>query len=582
MSELGLRRITRQFWDLARPVHRSYYVSFALMFVTLAMETARPLTLASATDRIEAGDAAGLSRFALIFLGIAIVDYLSRSGFSYVAGMAILRTINFMRDAVFRHVMHMKMAFFDKEPVGRLLTRTINDCESVAETLRAGAATILVDVLTILVIMTVMFTLDWRLTLVLVLCGPPTWFVVRWCGNRLRDKYLEVRKHLAESNGFMAEGIQGAAVLQLFRQEAHSSERYRRINHTYRQACIHSNVYDALLSAVMDGIEAVVVALILLAGFSVLFGSVDVALMVVFIDQVRRVFTPIRDLSGKFAVIQQAIAALQRVLGLLNQESRIEQGTAELEGDQLDLEFRGVGFRYSQTGPKVLRDISFRVAPGEVTALVGQTGSGKSTIGKLLIRAYDGYEGQICVGGMELRQLNYHSLRSKVAVIHQDVELFPASLRDNITMFDESIDDDKVLWAIRLVKAEHMLAQLSGGLDFVVHENGSNLSTGQIQLIIFARALAHDAPIVLMDEATASVDSVTEQWIQQAIAQIMRHKTVITVAHRLSTIAAADQILALKGGGVIERGRHADLMGIQGGYYASLIEASKLQHAEMV
>ncbi len=582
MAELSHRKIASHYWRVARPYRRAYYASFLLMFLTLAMETARPLALNAALGRLADDDAAGLETIALLFLGISIVDYLSRSGFSYIAGLSILRTINRLRDQVFRHVLRMKMAFFDQQPVGKLLTRTINDCESVAETLRAGAATILVDILTVVVVLSVMVTLDWQLTTVMMLSAPLTWLAVKWCGSKLREKFLAVRIHLAESNGYMAEGIQGAAVLQLFGQEAFSSGQYRRINKTYRQSTIHSNVYDALLSALMDGIEALVTAAILMVGFNVRFGLVEAASMVVFIDQLKRIFTPIRDLSGKLATVQQAIAALQRVLGLLDQDERIHQGEKTLEGDRLDIRFDNLSFSYSTNGPRVLDDLNFRVEPGQAIALVGQTGSGKSTIGKLLIRAYDGYQGEIRVGGVELRELNYHSLRAKIAVIHQEVELFPASLRDNISMFDDAIDEDKIMWAIRLVRAEHMLSQLPGGLDFEVHESGTNLSSGQIQLIIFARALAHDAPIVLMDEATSSVDSVTERWIQEAISQILKHKTVITVAHRLSTIAAADRILALKNGRIIEQGSHQELAAIENGYYANLIEASKLQRAEMV
>ena len=320
--------------------------------------------------------------------------------------------------------------------------------------------------------------------------------------------------------------------------------------------------------------------MILFVAFSLRFSLVNLATAMVFLTQIERIYSPIRQLSSKIAVLQQAMAALERVFDLLNNQARIPQGEGILTGKALDIRFQDVAFRYSEDGPLVLDNINFEVKPGQTLALVGQTGSGKSTITKLLTRAYDGYEGRVEVDGRDLRTLNYHSLRAHIAMVHQDVELFPGTLRDNIAMFHGHISDEDIMKAVTLVKADHMVAQLPGGLDFQVVESGGNLSAGQKQLIIFARALAHDAPVVLMDEATSSVDSVTEAWIQEAIAAIIKHKTVIVVAHRLSTITAADQILVLKGGRVIEQGNHHSLLAIENGYYAGLVTASKLHGEE--
>ncbi len=568
----------REFWRYAGPDRKSFSFCLVLMFVTLATEYARPLLLFQALEHMESSELGALQNTALLFLATVLIDYLSRSGFSYLISMAVLRTINRIRDGVFQHVLHMKMSFFDRQPVGVLLTRTISDCESLAETLRAGTATIIVDLLSIIVVFAVMIRMDLQLSLVMMIMVPITWLVVRWCGARLRLKFLAVRRALANSNGHMTEGILGVTILQLFRKQRESVAEFQRFNRIYRQATVTSNVYDAILSAVIDGVAAVTTAAILTVAFHVKFGIMEVGALVVYMSLVDRIFVPIRDFSGKFTTVQQARAALERVLALLENPEHMVQGPKRLQGDRLTIAFEKVGFRYVVDGPKVLNDIQFTVKPGQVIALVGQTGSGKSTIGKLLTRAYDGYEGRITVGQIELQDLNYNSLRSKIAVVHQDVELFPAPIRDNISMFDNDISEDRINEAIRIIKAEHMIEHLPGGLYYQVQEGGGNLSAGQLQLIVFARALVHDAPIVLMDEATSSVDSVTESWIQQAIDQIFKHKTVLIVAHRLSTIAAADNILVLHQGQIIEQGTHQELQRIENGYYAGLLQASKLQH----
>jgi ATP-binding cassette subfamily B protein len=569
--------LIKVFWQQAIPYKKYYYAALGLMTFSLAFELALPLILKQGLDAVQDGDTESLYSAATLFLGVLIGEFVCRGGFSYLASVGFLRTINDLRDRVFSHVLRLKMAFFDKQPVGRLLTRTVNDSEALSESLRMGVITIFQDFLRIPAFLILMYQIEWGLATIVVVAVPLVILAVRWCGGRLKERFLAVRKALAEANGVMAEGIGGVEILQLFRQQAYAEKQFRDANKDYRFATITSNVYDALLYALIDGIAALVTAAVLYAALGLEFRMVDAAAIVVFVGLIEKIFVPIRDLSGKLATIQQASAALQRILELLNTPASIPQGKLVPANENLTIKFDDVKFRYMEDGPLVLKGVSFDVKPGQVVALVGETGSGKSTIGKLLTRAYDGYEGTVCVGGIELDQVNYHALRQRVAVVHQDIELFPGSLRDNISMFNDEISEEKIWWAIKLVKAEHMVQQLPGGLDFEVAENGNNLSSGQMQLTVFARALAHDAPIVLMDEATASVDSVTEAWIQEAIAQIFKHKTVIIVAHRLSTIARANQILVLRRGEITERGTHQELLAIEGGYYASLVHASDVK-----
>lgn len=574
MSRLTNKDLVKSFWRFLRQYRRPVYVALVLMFFTLAFELSIPLLLEKGLNHVRADQLIDLKQVAFLLLGLIIGEFICRFLFSYLISISLLKTINDIRNHVFQHVLHMKMAFFDREPVGRLLTRTTSDCEALGEVLRAGTATIFVDILTIVGIFGIMLYLDLQLTLVMIVVAPLVWLLTRWAAAKLREKFLAVRKALAESNGFMTEGIHGAEIIQLFNRQATSTDEYMGINKTYRNACITSNVYDALLFSFMDAIAALATAAVLHVAFNIRFGLVEVATLIVYLRLIEKIFVPIRDLSGKFAILQQAFAAWERISELLDVDGHIAQGDGKVDTQGLEIVFKDLDFRYQEDGPKVLSQIQLKVSPGQVLALVGQTGSGKSTIGKLLTRAYDGYEGTIHVGGLELREWNYHALRSQIAVVHQDIELFPGSLRDNISMYNADIDDDKIFWAIDLVKARHMVETLPGGLDFEVRENGGNLSAGQMQLIVFARALSHDAPIVLMDEATSSVDSVTEAWIQSAIFEIFKHKTVIIVAHRLSTIAAADEILVLKHGEIVERGNHAELLALEAGYYANLVHAS--------
>ena len=579
------RQLIAEFWQFLRPDNaksrRWFYVKLALltlsMLLALAFDLARPFLLKGALDNISAKNSAGLMQMVVAFLFALIGEYLCKSGYSFFLTMGFLKTVFAIRQKVFEHVLHLKMAFFDHEPVGRLLTRTINDCESLKETLNVGVSTIVVDLLTIVGVLVVMFHLDLALAPVVLISAPLVICIVRWFGAKLRQQFLIVRQSIARANGFMSEAVHGVEIIQLFNRQDLYDQKFQELNRDYRQATIWNNAYDASLYAVIDSIGYLVTGFILYVGLGLRFGITEISAMIVYINLVERIFVPIRDLSGKFATIQQALAALERIFSLLHTPEHIPQGDKVINGKQLAITFSNVGFRYQEQAPIVLEAVSFSVAPGQVTALIGATGSGKSTIGRLLTRAYDGYTGHITVGGVELREANYHHLRSHIAVVHQDVIVFPGSLRDNITMFNPQIAPDKIDWAIAVVKAKAMLAQLPGGLDCPIRENGSNLSAGQLQLIAFTRALVNDAPIILMDEATSSVDSVSEAWIQQALQEIFRVKTVIVIAHRLATITAADTILVLKDGRIVERGNHAELSEQPQSYYAQLLRSSKIK-----
>jgi len=562
------------FLDFTKKDKSLFYGAFALMALTLVFDLSRPFLLKLALTDVGEGLAEELKRHSLIFLGLLIAEYFCRSSFTFLVSRALLKTIHRIRVTVFSQVISFKMAFFDKEPVGRLLTRTVNDAESLSETLRAGIATLVVDFLTILGVLWVMFQLELRLAPIILITMPIVVIVVRYSGKQLKKNYIKIRKKLAKSNALMAEGITGVEVLQMFHGEDAYYERFKDTNLGYRQATIWNNIYDISLYAFIDTVAAVVTAAVLYWAFNKQFGWIEVSSVIVYISLVERIFVPIRDMSNKFTTLQQALAAMDRIFSLLRKTNTIKMGGTPIHGDRLSIEYKNVTFSYSQDTDDVISDINFTVQPGKVLALVGRTGSGKSTIGKLLTRSYEPYTGDIFVGGVEIRDSDHHLLRQKISVVHQDIEVFPGTLRDNIAMFSSDVSDEKILTAVRMVKAEGLLEALPGGLDFMVKENGENLSTGQLQLVIFARALAFDAPIILMDEATASVDSVTEAWIQEAILAVMECKTVVIVAHRLSTIAHADEILVLELGRIVERGTFNELESKKEAFY-DLIQAAR-------
>lgn len=529
-------------------------------------------------DAILVGDAATLESLAFFYLGAVIVGFLAETGYTITISYAAMRTITRLREGVYTHTLEMAQGFFDREPTGKLLTRATSDVDALGETLTAGAITIILDVLLVTGILIAMFTMHASLTLVMLVLAPALGFVVDRIRRILRKLYLKVRTALATLNAFTAERLEGVRVVQLYSDEERAVEAYEDRLYRYRDATIRTNIWDALLFAFVDGLSSIAVALMLYWGGIVSAeGAVTAGLLAAFIDYVGRLFEPIRNFSAKIAVIQRAISALEKIFGLLDHHERITPGDEELAGEFDGICFENVSFRYGDEGDNVLSDVSFEIGKGEVVALVGRTGSGKSTIAKLLIRAYDGYEGSILFGGAELSNLRLDDVRRELGMVHQDVQLFPGDVRFNLTLGREV--DDETLWEnVRLMRATPAVEKL-GGLEGRVQHKGGNLSVGEGQLLSFARTMVYDPPVVILDEATASVDTMTEAAIQEATDAIFERKTVLVIAHRLSTIMNADRILVLDAGRVIESGSHTELMEA-GGMYADLFHSQFAEQSQ--
>ncbi|MGC6494132.1 MAG: ABC transporter ATP-binding protein [Myxococcota bacterium] len=559
----------RRLLPFLRPDAGLYTAALALAPVTALLVVAQPILLKSVIDdHVMQGDAPGAQAAALWYLAAVVGAFTVQVGHQLSLSFAASRTITHVRNRIYRHTLGLGQSYFDKEPTGRLLTRATNDVEALGETLTAGAITILLDALQVIGVLAAMFWLDWRLTLVLLLVAPPLAIIVNILRTKLRTLYIEIRTSLSELNAYLSERLTGVETVQLYRDEERSLALFDVRLHRYRDANIRTNVFDALLYAVVDGLSSVTMALMLWYGAQ---GSISegitAGLLAAFLDYIAKLFRPVQEFSQKIAVIQRAVAALQKIFGLLDVHERVTGGTKQ-PASVGRISLRELTFAYGD-GPTILHGITLDVAPSEVLAIVGRTGSGKTTIGKVLTAAYGGYEGSVLLDGHELAELDLAHARQKIGAVRQDVQLFPGTVRFNLTMGRE-IPDSTIHTALDLAHATEIVARL-GGLDGVIEQQGRNLSAGEAQLLSFARTMIFDPDIVVLDEATASVDSLTEAKLQAATEAILSTKTTLVIAHRLSTIVNADRIAVLDAGEVIELGRHEELLAA-GGPYARLFE----------
>lgn len=563
----------RLLWPYLRPSLAGFVLVLLLMPVVTALGVVQPVLLKAALDdHVVAGVREGLDELAWGYLGAVVGAFLVNGVIAVVLAIAAEGTIYRLRLAICRQVVTLSQRFYEGQPTGQILSRATSDVDALSEALTAGSVTLVLDLLNMAAVLTAMFVLDVRVTLVLLLTSPLIVGVIEFIRRKMRVLFNEIRDALATLNALMAERVAGVEVLQLYGQEGRTGDRLRALDERHRDANVRNNWYDASLYAFIDGIAGVCLALILGAGAWALAGEevgLTVGVVVAFTDYIERLFRPLREFSSKVAFLQRAAAALEKIFWLLGITDRIGAGDTRLESPKGRLELKDVRFRYRPDAPWVLDGVSLSVAPGEVVALVGRTGSGKSTVVRLLGRVHDGYEGSISVDGVEISRLAPGSVRRAVGLVQQDAQLFADTIRFNLTLGDPEVDEARLMAAVDISNLGVIAARREKGLDHLVRDRGADLSAGEAQIVALARTLARDPAVVILDEATASVDPLTEQLLQEAIDRVFTRRTCLVIAHRLSTVTRADRILVMDAGRIVESGTHAELLAA-GGAYAAL------------
>jgi ATP-binding cassette subfamily B protein len=564
-------RLMRRLLGYLRPYWVQVLIALGAIVGYSVLQLGGPYLTKVAIDRyMAAGDLSGLDIVAALFLAILVVSFALQYVQTYTLQMTGQRIMFDLRTQVYTHLQRLDLQFYDRNPVGRLMTRVTTDVDVLNDLFTSGVVSVFGDVFTLVGIMIVLLTLDWRLALVAFSVLPLIVLITQWFRRNVRDSYRTVRTWIARINAFLQENITGMSTVQLFRREARNFDRFSGINASHRDANIDSIFFYAVFYPAIEVVGALAASLIIwYGGGNVLAGSLTLGSLVAFLQYSQRFFRPISDMSEKFNVLQAAMASSERIFKLLDTEVRLRGGAlpGSVSGARVGhVVFENVSFAY--TGEDyVLHDVSFDVRPGERVAIVGATGAGKSTLINLLMRFYDVSRGRILVDGVDIRHMNLTALRSLFSLVLQDVHLFSGTIAGNIRLGRESITDAEVRRAVEAVHADRFIDRLPQGLSNVVAERGATLSVGQKQLLSFARALAFDSRILMLDEATSSVDSETELLIRDALRVLMAGRTTIAVAHRLSTIQDMDKILVLHKGQLREMGTHQELLAARGIYY---------------
>lgn len=570
-GEIVDTQVLKQLYTFVKPYKSRFYF---LVFLTVALAILAPtrpyFIQVAIDDYVTVGDTAGLLRIIYLLVGLMILQAVVQWAHTYYSGWIGQVIIRDIRVKLYKHLLKLRLKFFDNTPIGRLVTRNISDIETLADVFSEGLAAIIGDLLQLVTILGVMFYIDWKLTLV-SLCTLPLMVISTYVfKEKIKVTFNDVRNAVSNLNSFLQEHITGMNIIQIFNREDREFEKFQEINKEHARAHIRSVLYYSIYFPVAEIIQAIGIGLVVWYGaVGVLGMDLQIGVLISFILYLQLFFRPIRMIADRFNTLQMGVVSSSRIFKLLDSKDHIDnEGEFAPERVKGHIEFDQVSFAYVDED-YVLNDISFEVKPGETVALVGATGAGKSSVINLISRFYEINKGSITIDGHDIKDFELGILRKHIGVVLQDVFLFSNTIYYNITLGNPDITREQVMYAADLVGAKRFIERLPGGLDYNVMERGATLSVGQRQLISFVRAMVYSPEIIILDEATSSVDTETEELVQEAIDKMMKGRTSIVIAHRLSTIQKADKIIVLNKGEIVESGSHDYLLDL-GGYYTQL------------
>lgn len=573
-------KVLKRVFRFVKPYIGKFYLLVFLTFAMAILAPVRPYLIQLTVDNnIMTGDFQGLVDMTLILVALLVLQAIVQYVHTYLSGWMGQYIIRDIRIALYKHLLKLRLKFFDRTPIGRLVTRNVSDVETLSDVFSEGLAAMVGDLLQLIFILAIMFYTDVKLTLVILATIPFLLITTYIFKEKIKVSFNHVRNAVSNLNSFVQEHITGMNIVQIFNSEEAEYKKFKAINQEHKKANLRSVMYYSIYFPVAEVIQAAGIGLVVWFGASnVIQGELTLGILIAFIMYIQMFFRPIRMIADRYNTLQLGIVSSDRILKLLDSDENITSNgdykPSDLKGEVI---FKNVWFAYDKED-YVLRNISFEVKAGETIALVGATGAGKSSIINLLSRFYDINKGEICIDGRDIKTFDLDTLRRNIGVVLQDVFLFSDTIGNNISLENPEITKEKIMHAANMVGARRFIERLPGGLEYNVMERGGSLSVGQRQLISFVRAMVYDPKIIVLDEATSSVDTETEELIQEAIEKMMKGRTSIVIAHRLSTIQNADRIIVMDKGEIKEQGNHEDLLQL-GGYYAQL---HKMQYKEVV
>ena len=555
--------------EFSKPYKKQFVLAGVSAILLSILGPARPMIINYAIDNfIIVPDKEGLINITILLVCILMMEGIVQFFYIFMSTWLGQHVIQDLRSKIFKHILSLRMKFFDNTPIGTLVTRTISDIETIADIFSQGLLVIIAELLKLAVVISLMFYTDWRLTLIALLIVPVLLFATSWFKRNIKKSFQDVRSQISNLNTFVQEHIVGMNIIQIFNREDAEYEKFVEINKKHRDANVRGIFYYAVFFPVVEVLSAVSIGLIVWYGGQGILEGKDITIgeLVAFILFIYMMFSPIRQLADRFNILQMGIVGAERVFNILDTDEKIEDsGSDKIDIEDCSITYKNVNLSYNNK-EWILKNLNFDIESGKMLALTGRTGAGKTSIVNVLNRFYEINSGSITVGKKDINEISIANLRENIALVQQEVFLFSDTLYNNITLFENNISKEDVMIAAKEIGIDAFISSLPNGLDYIVAERGVSLSAGQRQLIAFLRVYVRNPKILILDEATASIDSETENLLQSALMKISNNRTTIVIAHRLSTVVNSDKILYLENGSVLESGSHQELLDAKGLY----------------